>query len=93
VGPWTAGEATALDELGPDDVRPPADALPWLAVVEAGVDVAVDVSHGKVLERPRLGLTGDGPWRVIGPDGDLLAVYVAHGPTRAKPAVVLAPAS
>jgi tRNA pseudouridine55 synthase len=92
VGPWTAADAVPLDELGLNDVRPPADALPWLSAIRAAPDVAVDVSHGKVLERERLGLSGDGPWRVIGAGGELLAVYVAHGPTGAKPAVVLAPA-
>jgi hypothetical protein len=64
-----------------------------LSPVRAGPDLAVDVSYGRVLERDRLGLSGDGPWRVLGADGELLAVYVAHGPTRAKPSVVLAPAS
>jgi tRNA pseudouridine55 synthase len=93
VGPWTAPDAVPLDELGPDHVRPPAEALPWLPSVTATPDCAAEVAHGKVLERELLGLTGDGPWRVVGAGGDLLAVYIAHGPTLAKPAVVLASAS
>jgi tRNA pseudouridine55 synthase len=93
VGPWMEADAVPLDELGSSDVRPPAEALPWLPSVTATPGCAAEVSHGKVLERELLGLTGDGPWRVVGATGDLLAVYIAHGPTRAKPAVVLASAS
>ena len=32
-------------------------------------EVAAAVGHGKVLPAERLGVTGDGPWRVLGPDG------------------------
>ena len=33
---------------------------------------------------------GDGPWAVVGPDGDLLAVYESFRTGEAKPAVVVA---
>jgi tRNA pseudouridine55 synthase len=94
VGPWTVGEATPLDQIGPAGVIPPAAALPWLAAVVVGDEVAADIRHGKVLDIERLGVAGAGlgagPWPVIGPAGDLLAVYQPHGAGRAKPAVVLA---
>jgi hypothetical protein len=50
--------------------------------------LAVDIGHGKVLDRERLGVEGDGPWAVHGSDGSLLAVYEPHG-GRTKPTVVL----
>jgi hypothetical protein len=38
-----------------------------------------------VLPRP----AGDGPWAVLAPDGELLAVYEPRNTLQAKPAVVL----
>jgi tRNA pseudouridine55 synthase len=90
VGPWRSVESTPLDLLGPEAVIPPAAALPWLASVAVGEEVAADIRHGKVLDAETLGVAGTGPWPVVGPSGELLAVYQPHGPGRAKPAVVLA---
>ncbi len=90
VGPWRSVESTPLDLLGPAAVIPPAAALPWLASVAVGEEVAADIRHGKVLDAQTLGVAGTGPWPVVGPSGDLLAVYQPHGAGRAKPAVVLA---
>ena len=42
-----------------------------------------------MLDRAQAGFQGDGPWAVLGPDGELLAMYEAHGDS-AKPAVVIA---
>lgn len=92
VGPWTDSESVGLDALGPGSVLPPSAALPWLSATSVPVDVAQDVGHGKVLDRVALGVDGEGPWRVVGPTGDLIAVYVSHSAGRAKPAVVLPPA-
>ena len=50
---------------------------------------AGEVSNGRVLEAGTLGLDGDGPWRLIGPDGDLLAIYERHQAGLVKPAVVM----
>jgi tRNA pseudouridine55 synthase len=92
VGPWLVGSAVPLDALGPADVLPPADALPWLEPVSVDAPLAVDIGHGRVLERSALAADGDGPWRVIGPDGELLAVYADHRAGQVKPVVVVAPA-
>ena len=92
VGPWTEVDAVALEGLDPARVIAPFDSLPWIDSVFVGEDVAADVGHGKVLELPRLGAGGEGPWRVASSSGELLAVYERHGATTAKPAVVLAPA-
>ena len=76
----------------------PPDAVQLLTLPQAMRDypqVAVDaelaglVGNGRVLDRAQAGFQGDGPWAVLGPDGELLAMYEAHGDS-AKPAVVIA---
>ena len=89
IGSFTADEAKPLDALSPETLVTPADALRDLAAVTVDADVAAEVAHGKVLERDRLGVTGDGPWPVLAGDGTLLAVYEPHKGETAKPAVVL----
>jgi tRNA pseudouridine55 synthase len=96
VGPWTEDKATSLTSLTARHVIPPVAALPWLGRVVVDRVRAGEVVNGRVLDRDvlaPLGATGDGPWLVVGPDGDLLAVYeqVPAG-GRLKPAMVLAPA-
>ena len=89
VGPWSVDEAVPLDLLSPGDVRPPVAALPWLPGVSVAGATEVAVLHGKVMPLDQLGVSGTGPWRVLGPAGDLLAVYELHRPGTAKPRVVL----
>ena len=91
VGPWTVADSVPLDDVGPDRVLPPAAALGDRPSLTVDGDVAVAVGHGQVLERSRLGATGEGPWPVLDRGGALLAVYAGHGPGRAKPSVVLSP--
>lgn len=90
VGPWTAAQATPLDDLGPHAVLPPADALAGMARVAVAAEVAAAVGHGRVLDAGAMGLEGTGPWAVLSPEGVLLAVYGDHGGGRVKPIVVLA---
>jgi tRNA pseudouridine55 synthase len=75
VGPFTEADATALDAVGPDDVRPPAAMVAWLEAVTVHRDVEAMVRHGRPLSRGELGAQGPGPWRVLAETGDLLAVY------------------
>ncbi|MDP9074262.1 MAG: tRNA pseudouridine(55) synthase TruB [Actinomycetota bacterium] len=99
TGPFGVAEAAPLDGLSLDAVRPPIAALAGMAAIEVDPDLADAVGHGKVLADDELGVQGHhghgpGPWAIVGPAGDLLAVYQAHGPGRVKPIVVLpAPAS
>ena len=88
---------TAVGGFGLDRARPvesPA-LLPMAAAVShlPGVSVdsvgAADVGFGKVMDRDRLGVDGDGPWAVHDSDGELLAVYEPFGEA-AKPMVVVA---
>lgn len=92
VGPFTLDDAVALDDVGPDALLAPSALGRVLDVCTVGESVTVDVGHGKVMERDRLGLATDavGPWAVCGADGDLLAVYVAHHGSTVKPGMVLA---
>jgi len=68
------------------------NALRDLPTVVVDVPTAVDVGHGKPLERSRLGLPDGhaGPWAIESQDGILLAVYVPHRSGMVKPEVVLA---
>jgi hypothetical protein len=57
-------------------------------------ELAAAVGHGRVLPLGAFGELGTGepgPWAVLSDEGTLLAVYQAHGPQHAKPAVVLSP--
>lgn len=78
VGPWQEVDSVPLDEVGPDRVVPPAAMLPWLEAATVSGEVELQVRHGRPLSKEDLGAGGDGPWRVIGSDGDLLAIYEPH---------------
>ena len=84
VGSFTVDEARPVDGL---QLLPAAVGLRDLPGVIVDEGTAVDVGHGKVLDRDRLAASGEGPWPVHGPDGTLIAVYEdLQG--RVKPAVV-----
>jgi tRNA pseudouridine55 synthase len=83
VGGFTVDQAASPDEV--ELLSLPQAVRDYPAVV-VSADVAALVHNGRVLDR----FVGDGPWAVIGPDGDLLAMYEAFGAHQAKPAVVVA---
>ncbi|MCY3849811.1 MAG: tRNA pseudouridine(55) synthase TruB [Acidimicrobiaceae bacterium] len=87
VGGFTIDEATSVDS---PVLRPLSDAVGHLDACVVSDEVAVRVSHGQVLEQNVLMVGGqdEGPWAVLNPVGELLAVY---GPSRglAKPMVVI----
>ena len=88
VGPFTEDRARSLEDL---ELLPPLEAVRHLAAVSVGADVAALVATGTRLQRggESVVFPGDGPWAVLGPGGELLAVYEARD-ERAHPAVVLA---
>jgi tRNA pseudouridine55 synthase len=93
AGSFCVDEAHHIDEIDPArHVLTPAEALRDLPTVVVDVPTAVDVGHGKPLERARLGIPDvhDGPWAVESQDGVLLAVYGPHREGTVKPEVVLA---
>jgi len=65
------------------------DGLDELAATVVSEEIAVGVSNGVVFAASALGAEEPGSYRVIGPDGALLAVYDSDG-RRAKAEVVLA---
>jgi tRNA pseudouridine55 synthase len=83
VGGFTVDQAASPDDV--ELLSLPQAVRDYPAVV-VSADVAALVHNGRVLDR----FVGDGPWAVIGPDGDLLAMYEAFGAHQAKPAVVVA---
>lgn len=93
VGVFDATEAIPLDQLGPPSVLPPAAALRGMATVTVTGELATAIGHGRILDASDLELDGSssGLCAVLAADGDLLAVYQAHGHGRAKPVVVMAP--
>ena len=90
VGPFSVSDARPLDEVGPDDVQPPARAVGHLSSVAVDAATARAVSHGAVLRGQDAGMEGEGPWGVFDGDGALLAVYERRPDGTVKPSVVLA---
>ena len=87
VGSFTADESAA-----PDDVQllTLPQAVRDYASVAVPAAVATMVRNGRVLSREEAGVEGAGPWAVVGPDGELLAMYESVDDNCVKPAVVLA---
>ncbi len=90
IGSFGIADARRLDQLGPSDVLPPAEALRHLDGVTVDPEVELAVQRGLALDRVPLGMTGPGPWRVLDGGGSLLAVYEATETDRVRPVVVLA---
>jgi len=93
AGSMFVDDAHVIGEVDPErDVISPAHALRDLPTVVVDVPTAVDVGHGKPLERSRLGIpeAHPGPWAVQSQDGALLAVYGPHRGPVVKPEVVVA---
>ena len=83
VGGFTVGESAS-----PDDVvlRSLPEAVRDYPQVAVSAEVAALVRNGRILPR----FDGDGPWAVLDPQGELLAMYEPYGTAEAKPAVVVA---
>ena len=95
AGSHSVADAHHVADIDPEQhVLTPADALRDLATVVVDIGTAVDVGHGRPLERSRLGVPDDhaGPWAVQSQDGVLLAVYGPHREGMVKPDVVVVPA-
>ena len=91
VGPYTLDDAVALEAVGPNVVRPMVEAVRHLSSTTVDAEVAEAVAVGKVLEAEALGVTGPGPWAVLGPGHELLAVYEPFRGTTVKPSLVIPP--
>ncbi|MHB1786220.1 MAG: tRNA pseudouridine(55) synthase TruB [Acidimicrobiales bacterium] len=96
IGSFTLSGASLIGDLSDSDVLTPAEATRDFSCLRVGEEQAIQVSHGRPLaaEMAKADVgraTGEGPWAVLGPNGDLLAVYEADGDVL-RPAVVLAAA-
>jgi tRNA pseudouridine55 synthase len=92
VGPFPVEEARTLEEIAerPEKVLlPMAEAVRHLARVQVDGETARAVAHGAVFPVTALGNDDPGPLAVVGPDGQLLALY-EKGRASARPLVVLA---
>ncbi len=86
VGGFTLDDAGTIEE---PTLRPIADAVRHLDQVTVDDEIAVEIGHGKLLERSRLGVGDEpGPWAVCDAGGELLAVYEAHKEAT-KPSLVI----
>jgi tRNA pseudouridine55 synthase len=95
VGPFALEEASTLEEIAASPekvVLPLVEAVRHLSRVDVDCETARGVSHGAVFPAtalaPALGAEA-GPLAVVGPDGNLLALY-EKGRAAARPLVVLA---
>ncbi len=89
IGSFGLADAHLVDDLEPDDVLTPAEALRDLDQVVVPRDAETQVARGLPLDRVPLGVTGEGPWGLIDGHHRLLAVYEATDTDRIRPAVVV----
>lgn len=89
VGPFTLEEAGTIEAPA---LLPPSATTRVLAAAVVDGPVVDSVRHGRVLDRESLGVEegSAGPWAVLDPAGELLAVYEPHRGSTVKPALVLA---
>jgi tRNA pseudouridine55 synthase len=90
IGSFGPAEMRTLEQIGPEAVLTPAEAMRDLDAVTVGPDTAASIRTGLPLDKVPLGATGDGPWALLDGAGILLAVYEATDTDRIRPAVVLA---
>jgi tRNA pseudouridine55 synthase len=90
IGSFGPAEMRTLDQIGPEAILAPAEAMRDLDAVTVEPDAVASIRTGLPLDKVPLGATGDGPWALLDGTGTLLAVYEATETDRIRPAVVLA---
>jgi tRNA pseudouridine55 synthase len=89
VGPWSVARAVALAEVSSRSVLLPASAVEHLESIRLSGPSVTAATHGRRLDRAGLDASGDGPWAMLDPDGQLVAVYRADDDRQLRPVVVL----
>jgi len=89
IGSFSDVEALALEAVAPERVRPLEELVRDLPGVVADSELARALGHGRTVERPALGVVGDGPWAVLDEAGRLVAICGPVGFERVRPVVVL----
>ncbi|MCY4037823.1 MAG: tRNA pseudouridine(55) synthase TruB [bacterium] len=86
IGSFSVEQARPVDA---PELLSMADALRDYPSVSVADALGRRVGDGQVLDADELAVVGEGPWVVLGPQGQLLAVYETHRPGVVKPAVVI----
>lgn len=86
VGAFTLADATSLEDV---TVIPMAEAVRGFPIVRVDEATEAAIRVGAVLDSDALGVAGTGPWPILSPTGELLAMYEPFGDGRVKPVVVL----
>ena len=86
VGSFSIEEARPVDA---PKLLSMGEALRDYPSVSVDVDLSRRVANGQVLTAEEIAAEGDGPWAVLGAQGQLLAVYESHRAGMVKPAVVI----
>lgn len=86
VGAFTLADATSLEDV---TVIPMAEAVRGFPIVRVEEATEAAIRVGAVLDSAALGVAGTGPWPILSPTGELLAMYEPFGDGRVKPVVVL----
>ena len=86
VGAFTLDDCHTLEDV---TVIPMSEAVRGFPVVTVDAAVEAQIRVGAVLDAALLGVAGKGPWPILGPEGDLLAMYEPYDTGRVKPVVVL----
>ncbi|MGA2208948.1 MAG: tRNA pseudouridine(55) synthase TruB [Acidimicrobiales bacterium] len=92
VGSFRDVDAIALDDVSVSSLLPCLQLVRDMSAAEIAGAELEDIRHGRSVERSVLGVAGDGPWALVGPDHELVAVGEPRGTDKVRPAVVLAPA-
>lgn len=93
IGSFGVDQACVVEELSPDAVLSPAEAMRDLEKVTVSPPIAARVRNGLAMDRTALAGSGGGPWAVVDETGLLLALYSPKGTDRAVAEVVIAPSS
>ncbi len=86
IGSFSVDEARSV---GAPSLLSMSEALRDYPAVSVDDELSRKVGNGRVLSVDELAVDGEGPWAVLGSQGELLAVYESHSPGLVKPAVVI----
>jgi len=79
TGGFGTGDAVTLEGVGPEALRPVAEAVRALATIELDADAAADVVHGRKLPATLAGDLPEGEVAALARGQELLAVYRRAG--------------
>jgi tRNA pseudouridine55 synthase len=90
VGAFDLADALDARRVSANDLRPSVGLLADLEQREINGELLEFVLHGRVLESAVINAVGTGPFVLLDPAGELVAIYERHGASRVKPILVYA---